>query len=283
MNPYVPDSDGSFHYYDSDYPWPEDLVNDPDAQAIALRQGILHDVPHYARLAGETRDALGRPLRLAELACGTGRLAIPLARAGHRLWAVDVSKVMLAGLDRRLRAEPAEVAERLVVLNQNLADLDLPERNLDLIILGFNILMLVADFDSQLALLERVRDHLAPGGRLALDVANPLVMPLVGSNVPEVSYTRINRRTGNLYSKFAMVSTLNDRQVQAAHGWYDEVMPGGAVRRSPYGFEWRPIFRYELELMLRLTGFQVERLDGGFNDEAFEAASTKIVVLARKG
>lgn len=282
MNPHVPESDGSYLYYDSDYPWPEDLAADPALQASAARQGIVHDVAHHVGLARELTDILGRPPKVLEFACGTGRLTIPLARAECAVTGVDASPTMLAGLARRLGGEAAETAARLRVREADLLALDLPEKDHDLVVMGFNLLMLVADFDSQVTALERARDHLSPGGVLTLDVMNPLVMPLAATQAPETAYTRVNRRTGNLYTKFAAVGTLDDRQVQRNHGWYDEVVPGGAVRRTHYHFDWRPVFRYELELMLRLTGFDIVRVDGDFQGSPFEASSTKIVVVARR-
>lgn len=282
MNPHVPDSDGSYLYYDSDYPGPDDLAADPSLHASAMRQGILHDVPHYVGLTRELAGLLGRPPALLELACGTGRLSVPLARAGFSVTGIDASATMLAGLARRLEQETAAVASRVTAVRADLLDLNLPEKDHDLVIMGFNLLMLIADFDSQIAALERARDHLAPGGVLALDIVNPLVMPLGATQAPEVSYTRVNRRTGNLYTKFALVGMLDDRQVQRNHGWYDEVMPGGAVHRTHYHFDWRPLFRYELELMLRLTGFGVVRIDGDFQGSPFDAGSGKIVAVSRR-
>lgn len=280
MNPYVSDSDGSFHYYDSDYPWPEEMRDDPGLLLTAARQGIIEDVPHYLAVAAlaEAEMAGG----VLELACGTGRLLVPMARGGHRVTGVDASPVMLEGLRRRLERETPLVRDRVSVVQADLLSLDLPQPSFALAVLGFNGLMLIADFDSQIQALERIRAHLAPGGRLAMDIANPLMLPLGASTTPEASYTRINRRTGNLYTKFAMVGQLDARQVQRLHGWYDEVMPDGAVRRSHYAFEWRPIFRYELELMLHRAGFDIEQLDGGFQGEPFDAHSAKTVVVARR-
>lgn len=282
MNPYVPDSDGSYLYYDSDYPWPADLAADATLHASAARQGILHDVAHYAGLTQELAGLLGRAPRVLEMACGTGRLSIPMARAGATVTGVDASAAMLAGLARRLGQETPEVASRVVAVPGDLLDLDLPFNQHDLVVMGFNIMMLIADFDSQITALERARDHLAPGGVLALDVVNPLVMPLGATAAPEVSYTRLNPHTGNIYTKFALVGTLDDRQVQRNHGWYDEVMPGGIIRRTHYHFDWRPLFRYELELMLRLVGVGIVRVDGDFQGSPFEAGSGKIVMVARK-
>ncbi|MBP7335861.1 bifunctional 2-polyprenyl-6-hydroxyphenol methylase/3-demethylubiquinol 3-O-methyltransferase UbiG [Niveispirillum sp.] len=282
MNPHVPDSDGSYLYYDGDYPWPADLAADASLHASAARQGILHDVAHYAGLTQELAGLLGRGPRVLEMACGTGRLSIPMARVGAMVTGVDASAVMLAGLARRLRQEGAEVAARVVAVQGDLLDLDLPDKRHDLVVMGFNILMLIADFDSQIMALERARDHLGPDGVLALDVVNPLVMPLGATPAPEVSYTRVNPHTGNIYTKFALVGTLDDRQVQHNHGWYDEVMPDGTIRRAYYHFDWRPLFRYELELMLKLTGFGIVRVDGDFQGSPFDAGSGKIVVVARR-
>jgi len=282
MNPHVPESDGSYLYYDSDYPWPDDLATDPSLQASALRQGILHDVPHYVGLAKELADLRCRSPKLLELACGTGRLSIPLAREGFTVTGLDASATMLTGLARRLERESPDVAARVTAAQGDLLQLDMPVRDHDMVIMGFNLLMLLADFEAQIIALEKVRDHLAPGGILALDVVNPLVMPLGATQAPEVSYSRVNRRTGNLYTKFALVGTLDERQVQRNYGWYDEVVPGGAVRRTHYHFDWRPIFRFELELMLRQTGFDLVRVDGDFQGSPFDAGSAKIVVVARR-
>lgn len=282
MNPHVPDSDGSYLYYDSDYPWPEDLAADPLLHASALRQGILYDVPYYVGLATELAGQRGRAPKLLELACGTGRLSIPLARQGFAITGLDASAAMLAGLSRRLERESPEVAARVMAGQGDLLQLDAPVKDHDMVIMGFNLLMLLADFEAQLTALEKVREHLAPGGILALDVVNPLVMPLGATQAPEVAYSRINRRTGNLYTKFALVGTLDDRQQQRNYGWYDEVVPGGAVRRTHYHFDWRPIFRFELELMLRQTGFTLVRANGDFQGSPFDAGSPKIVVVARR-
>lgn len=282
MNPHVPESDGSYLYYDSDYPWPDDLAAEPSLQASALRQGILYDVPHYVGLAKELADLAGRPPKLLELACGTGRLSIPLARQGFTVTGLDASATMLAGLARRLQRESPDVAARVMATQGDLLQLNMPVTDHDMVIMGFNLLMLMADFEAQIIALEKVRDHLAPGGILALDVVNPLVIPLGATQAPEVSYSRINRRTGNLYTKFALVGTLDERQVQRNYGWYDEVVPGGAVRRTHYHFDWRPLFRFELELMLRLTGFGLVRVDGDFQGSPFDAGAAKIVVVARR-
>ena len=59
----------------------------------ARAQGVPGDVEFFLRLAKEA-NAAGHPV--LELATGTGRVAIPIARAGVRVVGLDLSEAMLA-------------------------------------------------------------------------------------------------------------------------------------------------------------------------------------------
>src|SRR5215207_5419821 len=61
-----------------------------------------------------------RPCRVIDLGCGTGRVAVPLTRKGHRVTAVDLSEEML-----RVAAEKAAAAGvRLDCVRSNIVELD---------------------------------------------------------------------------------------------------------------------------------------------------------------
>lgn len=75
---------------------------------------------------------------------------------------------------------------------------------------------------------------------------------------------------------------MNPFQVQPVYGWYDEIQPGGTVKRTSYNLEWRIIFRYEIQLMLEKAGFELLNVYGGNHQEAFEVASLKMFIEARK-
>lgn len=74
------------------------------------------------RAAGE----VGGPI--LELACGTGRIALPLAKAGLHVTGVDRSEAMLTIARRKLAALPALVQERLTLVNQDMSALNLGRR-----------------------------------------------------------------------------------------------------------------------------------------------------------
>jgi hypothetical protein len=45
---------------------------------------------------------------------------------------------------------------------------------------------------------------------------------------------------------------------------------------------WRPIFRFEIELMLKQAGFEIISIEGGHLKEAYAALSPRMFIQARK-
>ena len=67
----------------------------------ALYDSFSDDIPFYTDLARTT------PGPVCELACGTGRVSVPLALAGVEVHGFDVSDAMLAAAEARPRARRA--------------------------------------------------------------------------------------------------------------------------------------------------------------------------------
>ncbi|HEX5501234.1 MAG TPA: class I SAM-dependent methyltransferase, partial [Thermomicrobiales bacterium] len=68
------------------------------------------DLPFYLELAAAQGG------RVLELACGSGRVLVPLARAGHRVVGLDASPHMLALAREKLAAAGPEVAARATLV-----------------------------------------------------------------------------------------------------------------------------------------------------------------------
>ncbi|MYZ50411.1 class I SAM-dependent methyltransferase [Propylenella binzhouense] len=139
---------------------PDAIYDRPDLYDRIVTPGPCE--PFYRGLAAET----GGPV--LELACGTGRLTIPLAADGHEVVGVDLSPAMLdaaAGKARRAGAKVAFVCgdmERFAL-----------GRRFRLVLVSCNSLAHLRSNAAVLSCLARIRDHLAPGGRLAFDVVQP--------------------------------------------------------------------------------------------------------------
>jgi SAM-dependent methyltransferase len=276
VNANLPASHPSVDYYDSDYPGVGTTAHADNLDEMLAVQGLAYDIDRYVKLAGASASPV------LELCCGTGRVSIPLVRAGASVVAVDISAAMLAKFRDKLANEPREVRARVELVMQDITQLTLADRRFALALIPFNsLLLLTSRHDQQLAL-SRAATHLEPGGRLVVDVVNPLILPLKGDPVPVPFLTRRHPDRQRTYTRFAAVGPVDADQRQRLFGWYDEVDEQGIVHRTPYSMWWRPIFRAELELMLESSGLTIESVEGGHRNEVFVAQSPKLFVVARK-
>lgn len=118
-------------------------------RALAASGADVHGEAAYV-------DALlPRRARVLDAGCGTGRVAVELARRGHRLVGVDSDASMLAVA--RAHSGPRW-------LHGDLATLDLAER-FDLVVAAGNVVVFLAP-GSEPEVLRRLAAHLLPGGLL---------------------------------------------------------------------------------------------------------------------
>ncbi len=126
----------------------------------------VEDLPFWRALAAE----VGGPV--LDLGAAVGRVTLPLARDGHRVWALDADPGMLRQLQERLGGETADVVRRVRTVHADVRDFRL-ERTFPLVLMPMNTLQALLTPAEQLSCLRRVRAHLAPGGIFCFDVVLP--------------------------------------------------------------------------------------------------------------
>jgi SAM-dependent methyltransferase len=134
---------------------------------------VWHDV----ECGGYTADLpLWRELAAAEagpvldVGAGAGRVALDLARAGHEVTALDLDAELLGEL--RARAERAGLELRTE--QADAAGFQLSGPPFGLILVPMQTIQLLPGRTARAAFLASVRDHLAPGGLMALAVTEAL-------------------------------------------------------------------------------------------------------------
>jgi ubiquinone/menaquinone biosynthesis C-methylase UbiE len=133
--------------------WDEGFANRYEEWAASMTE----DVPFYVRLA---READGP---IVELAVGTGRVAIPVAReTGRRVVGIDSSPAMLAQARERAAAAGVELDLR----EGDIRDLRLDEPAA-LVYCPFRSLLHLPTWADRRRTFERVAASLRPGGRFA--------------------------------------------------------------------------------------------------------------------
>lgn len=126
------------------------------------------DVDFFLRRA----DELEANAPILEFGAGAGRITIPLAKAGHDVFAVDASTPMLERLNQHLLQAPPAVQARVFPLHGDMRKLRL-KRQFPLVLATFNVVGHLETFLDMGAFLRTAKHHLAPGGRLIFDVPIP--------------------------------------------------------------------------------------------------------------
>ena len=222
---------------------------------------------------------VGRGARgpVLDLGCGTGRILIPLLESGVDGDGVDLHPRML----ERLRAKAAKLGHRPRLVAADMRDFTMP-RLYARVICAFNAFAHCESTEDQLATLRCCREHLEPGGALVLHISYPgAALWLNASGAPVLEHETVNPATGNklqLYDRRVM-NIVN--QSQHSEIEVRELDAKGSVVAS-HRFEARQrwVYRYELELLLRLAGFPRWEIHGDFAGGPLERDDQQMIAWA---
>ena len=213
----------------------------------------------------EARAAKGPVL---EVGCGTGRVLIPIARAGVSITGLDVSPAMLELCRAKLRAGTTVRCRRGWTCTQgDMTAFDLGKK-FALVTIPFRPFQHLLTVDDQLACLTCIHRHLEDGGRLILDLFNPsldyLVNRPIGVEMPEgPPFTMPDGR--HVVRTFRIVAQDRFTQVNDIELIYDVTDDDGRSERHVHAFQMRYLFRYEAEHLLARGGFVVDQLYAGYD------------------
>lgn len=264
-------------YVSAEHPW-------GDEPLAGLYDAFVFDddLPMYLELA---RKHGGRVL---EVACGSGRVLVPLVRAGFEVVGVDISPHMLA-LARAKLGQAGDLAGRAELVQADMRDFQLPERRpddgFDLAIVAVKSFAYLTERADQQRTLATIARHLRPGGVLAIDFLHPKPDWIGAANgtMRDDLLRRVPERGFTLSRVESVVSTDLAQQVRVIRSIYELVDDRGAVIEKHF-VEWpyRWTHRYEAEHLVERAGLEIEAVYGGYNREAFTSDSAAMMFVARK-
>jgi SAM-dependent methyltransferase len=236
-----------------------------------LFQDYTHDLDFYLGLA---RAASGPSL---DVGCGTGRVLLRALDAGLDMDGLDDSAEMLA----RLRANAAARGLAPQVALADMRGFRMPRRYA-CVMIPFNAFAHVLSSDDQIATLQACREHLLPGGRLTFDVFSATVEMLATPPAePVLELEAMNPATGlklRLYDGRRLDVVT---QTQHSHIAIEEL---DARERVAHTHRFVTVVRWtwpsEMDLLLRLAGFERREIRGGFDGRPVEEHAGSIVVSA---
>jgi SAM-dependent methyltransferase len=242
-----------------------------DAQRYDLVMGAYasgDQLNFYRRQAAR----YGEPV--LELACGTGRLTIPLAREGVNISGLDISEEMLHLAKRKA----SQSRLRMRFLQGDIRSFDLGEK--------FKLIFIPAQSLSHLHMREEIEDcfscvrrHLADEGRFLIEVFNSSVGMLAresGRRYPVGQYA--DPEAGSPI--FVTEEVRYDAASQVNHiRWFFQ--NEGSNLETVHAFEMRQFFPQEIDALLWYNDFLIEHKYGSYDEREFSSDAGKQLIICR--
>jgi len=211
---------------------------------------------------------------ILELACGTGRLIVPILEAGCSIEGLDLSGPMLNILEQKLKTKRLTTQ----LYQKNMADFKI-DKKYQLIFIAVSSFFILNGQEEQINCLKCCRDHLVDGGRLIIDC-------LIDS------YERNMQRSGELkyFNKLedndkivliyvsSKMNTIQQRENIIFHYQIyssDGILEKTVIRHLP----WRWIHPDEFKLMAQIAGFSSLKLFGGYHLGPLEESCHEMVAI----
>jgi 2-polyprenyl-3-methyl-5-hydroxy-6-metoxy-1,4-benzoquinol methylase len=254
---------------------PEKQSKDP-----FYRDGRIYDVIHE-KLVADTNYFVEEAARIGgpvlEVACGTGRITVPIAKKGIEIIGLDISEGMLNEAKKKSDQENLKI---------EWVHADCREFNLNkkfkLIFIPFNSMQYLHDLRSLESFFGNVKKHLATDGVFIIDVFNPSICILArGKHDRQKVMDLTDPQTG---AKATIEETINYDVVAQVNRvkWYYSLESEKDYKVDELNM--RCFFPQELEALIKYNGFEIVSKYGNFNREAFASESPKqILTLKVKG
>lgn len=250
---------------------------------------------YFTGLEGEVefyRDhaiASGGPV--LEAGCGTGRTLFPVAAAGIDITGVEIAADMAAQARRAAAALPADIRERVRIVDGDMRDL--PESVAGpwaLISLPYRTFQHVLSTDEQRLTLQGFRQRLAPGGKLVFNQFEPTADMVRVLNDPEPPQDPTQLPVDMSFQEPGSTRTVRVRyrrgyaleaQILQQLFFYEILQDGRVVDVQQGELLLRYTYRYEMEHLLTLSGFRVVSLAGDFSGAPYAGYGEQVWVAER--
>jgi ubiquinone/menaquinone biosynthesis C-methylase UbiE len=249
--------------------WDEyaDYYDWENAQTVGRR-----DIAFWQRIVAPVDGAI------LELGCGTGRVAVPLARKGATVVGIDRSESMLSRA--RKRVNRARQQSRVRLVRGDIRYLPFPDRSFPLVMAPYGILQSLLDERVLAATLKDVRRVLTRRGTFGLELVADLPAWEEYSK-----HTSLRGKRGPNGKPIALVESVKQDRKKGITRFEQEFIEGRgkAATRRKFTLTFRTVSVPEMVQRLEKAGLEVTSLLGDYQGGPWDLRAEVWIILARKG
>jgi SAM-dependent methyltransferase len=245
--------------------------------AYAAKQDLV-DLPFYLGLAEKSRGPI------LEIACGTGRVLVPIARKGIQIHGVDNSIPMLEILRRNLAKESEEVCGEVTLHQGDMRDFRL-NAQFPLVIIPFRPMQHMHTVEDQVRALCTAAAHLTDVGILAFDVFYPkfeMINTKMGEEAQEMEWPSNSDPAAIVRRYFRKESIDKINQIFNFTFIYRTFKAGEIILEETENFN-LSFFTYpHLRALFLLAGLEIIEEYGSFAKTPMDNSAAEMIFLLRK-
>lgn len=209
-----------------------------------------------------------------EVGVGTGRFFTDALDKDADIYGIDISPSMIDILKQKLNKK-----EHRRVSLQDLRELSM-DKKFDLIIAPFRVFMHIISVEDQLQALNKVFEHLVPGGQFIFDLFVPdlklllrgldNVVDFEGEYEPGKKLKRITSMKADIINQFSHVTfklVWDEEGKEVSKEWKTDL---------------RFFFRYEIEHLIHRSKLQLIKIYGDFNEHELNRHSKEFIVVCKR-
>jgi cyclopropane fatty-acyl-phospholipid synthase-like methyltransferase len=213
---------------------------------------------------------------LLELACGSGRLLLPLAREGYTLVGVDTSQKMLSLAREHL--QQAGLSSRVTLVQQDMCTMQLPQ-SFSLAFVALGSFAHLTSRKAQQQALAAVRKHVTTGGTFIVDISNA-----DSRYMEDLSGQLLHQGTWQQHDGSLLTHMVSPASSQTSHlleltHFYDQHTQGGPIQRTLITTQLYLFERSEMELLLEQAGFVIKDVHGDYGLGPFTLESPRMIFI----
>jgi len=252
-----------------------------------VSQSYSVDAGYYDLIHGEQRaDDAGLWLSFAgrtdrpvlEVGTGTGRIALELAAAGHRVTAIDPSPAMLD----IARGKASERGVAITFVEGRVAEVGLEREQYGFVVAPADVFLYCENGEEQVVTLHLLGEALTFNGTLAVDLPGPaLWLDPATNGQPLLVYSGETEQGERLDTWHVHEDdlALQTRLLRVA---YERTGKDGVVRREVSEHRLRYVHRFEMEYLLHLAGLALLDVYGDYDLGPLTNESERMIVVARR-
>lgn len=236
------------------------------------------DIAFWQQLSASALRASAGPGLVLELGCGTGRVAIPVARSGATVVGVDRSATMLERAQARVRR--ARLGSRVQLIRGDIRQLPFPDATFPLVMAPYGILQSLLDERLLAATLKDVRRVLTRRGTFGLELVADLPAWDEYSN-----RTTLRGARGPHGKPIALVESVKqDRRKHITR--FEQTFVEGrgpSATRKTFRIAFRTLSVPQMVQRLERAGLEVSALLGDYQGGPWDLRAEVWIILARRG